>query len=463
MFLKPVGRGTWSPFVQQGAPYRFVRLLQQEATSIPKTETSTSSLETSTAARVDDPSKSASPLQRQRSHFSYPLGRTVEPPAVHLPSKFGRNQEVPVTDEKRKLLEKIVSRFRNVRWAVAYGSGVFEQDGYDPNAPKPMIDFIFATSYPSHFHAVNLQHNPSHYPAFARWLGSDYISKVQEWGAGIWYATMVDVDGQLIKYGVISTDALCEDMMDWSTLYVAGRMHKPVRIIRPDARVLLANQINLVSALRVALLMLPEEFTEVELWEQVAGISYAGDPRMSIPGAENPQKVQNIVRPQVDRFRGLYFKLLREIGGVSPASGPVDVSGLSGDEAVWTSLGLGESNGSGLLKQNIDGEFRAQLLKKLPRNLKKGLERVFAERFETKIVRPGASPDDKGLEEKEFWRRAVREPDLRKVLDQELQRIIKGPATSQSFKGLLTAGLRKSLRYAAAKVGKWWKSKSKKA
>lgn len=159
-----------------------------------------------------------------------------------------------------------------------------------------MIDFIFATSYPSHFHAVNLQHNPSHYPAFARWLGTDYITRVQDWGAGIWYATMVDVDGQvcqysseprldahqlvstsqLIKYGVISTDTLCEDMMDWSTLYVAGRMHKPVRIIRPDARILLANQINLVSALRVALLMLPEEFTEVELWEQIAGISYAG-------------------------------------------------------------------------------------------------------------------------------------------------------------------------------------------
>lgn len=32
------------------------------------------------------------------------------------------------------------------------------------------------------------------------------------------------------------------------------------------------------------------------LWEQIAGISYSGDPRMSIPGAENPQKVKNIVR-----------------------------------------------------------------------------------------------------------------------------------------------------------------------
>jgi hypothetical protein len=86
---------------------------------------------------------------------------------------------------------------------------------------------------------------------------------------------------------------------------------------------------------------------------------------MSIPGAENPQKVQNIVRPQVNRFRGLYFKLLREIGGVSPASGPVDVSGLSGDEAVWTSLGLGESNGSGLLKvslRNFQFDFSVGLI-----------------------------------------------------------------------------------------------------
>lgn len=45
----------------------------------------------------------------------------------------------------------------------------------------------------------------------------------------------------------------------------------------------------------------------------------------------------------------------------------------------------------------------------------------------------------------------------------ELRAIIKGPATTQSLKGLLTAGLRKSVRYAAAKVGKWWKSKAKKA
>jgi translocator assembly and maintenance protein 41 len=72
-------------------------------------------------------------------------------------------------------------------------------------------------------------------------------------------------------------DTLCEDLLDWKTLYAAGRMHKPVRILRQDARVLLANQVNLASVLRVALLSLPEEFTEVQLWEQVAGVSYLGE------------------------------------------------------------------------------------------------------------------------------------------------------------------------------------------
>lgn len=112
-----------------------MRLLQQDASSSKaEPQISTSALEEAAAERVKDPSKSVSSLQRQRAHFSQPLGRRAEVPAVHLPRRFGRNQEVAVADETRKLLEQIVSRFRNVRWAVAYGSGVFGQDGYDPNA-----------------------------------------------------------------------------------------------------------------------------------------------------------------------------------------------------------------------------------------------------------------------------------------------------------------------------------------
>lgn len=35
---------------------------------------------------------------------------------------------------------------------------------------------------------------------------------------------------QIIKYGVISTESLIDDLMHWKTMYVAGRLHKPVSI-----------------------------------------------------------------------------------------------------------------------------------------------------------------------------------------------------------------------------------------
>lgn len=35
---------------------------------------------------------------------------------------------------------------------------------------------------------------------------------------------------QLVKYGIIDINTLCQDLLDWDTLYVSGRMHKPVCI-----------------------------------------------------------------------------------------------------------------------------------------------------------------------------------------------------------------------------------------
>ena len=144
----------------------------------------------------------------------------------------------------------------------------------------PLVDFLFATSHPSHFHAINLQKNPDHYPRLFRWLGPGAIARVQEWAGGVWFVTDVDVrlnkvhvgsssnsnsdsdsdsnsnlnssptraseETVRIKYGIISNDALCTDLLDWTTLYVSGRLHKPVRIVKgqQDRRVLLAAQVR---------------------------------------------------------------------------------------------------------------------------------------------------------------------------------------------------------------------------
>ena len=85
--------------------------------------------------------------------------------------------------------------------------------------------------------------------------------------------------------------------------------------LQSNAEVDQAQSTNLRHALHVALLQLPPSFTELMLWEQIAGISYSGDPRMSVPGAENPEKVKNIVRGKgvLEGFRELYQEPLSDL------------------------------------------------------------------------------------------------------------------------------------------------------
>ncbi len=124
-------------------------------------------------------------------------------------------------------------------------------------------------------------------------------------------------------------------------------MHKPLRIIKDDARVRLTQQVNLTSALRAALLTLPSHFSEYELFERISGISYDGDPRMLLP-AENRSKVRNIVHRQEPQFRELYQRLALGLTGVH-----------------WPSVG----DGSATIEQDLSPQTRAGLIKKLPSNL----------------------------------------------------------------------------------------------
>ncbi|KAH6574815.1 hypothetical protein BASA60_005284 [Batrachochytrium salamandrivorans] len=177
-------------------------------------------------------------------------------------------------------LENIVRSFRApVRFALAYGSGVYRQQGYDESAipaspsviysnsttvhaksaktAKPMVDFIFGVTHSEHWHSLNIKQNPHHYSSIAA-LGTGTISKIQDsFGAGLFYNTDIEIEGARIKYGVVRLDRLIHDLKEWDNLYIAGRMQKPVMILRDDAQVRLASQTNLLNAVRVSLLMLP--------------------------------------------------------------------------------------------------------------------------------------------------------------------------------------------------------------
>lgn len=75
------------------------------------------------------------------------LGRYPYQAGIRLPAAFEKNQSVQVPDETRVKLEKIVGHFRAVRWAVAYGSGVFSQEGYDAKGVSAnLYDRLFSNS-----------------------------------------------------------------------------------------------------------------------------------------------------------------------------------------------------------------------------------------------------------------------------------------------------------------------------
>ncbi|KAG6830719.1 hypothetical protein H0H87_007306 [Tephrocybe sp. NHM501043] len=342
-----------------------------------------------------------------------------------LPPTFGANQLLPVTDSTRALLEDIVSQFdAPIRYAFAYGSGVFEQDGYESQKQedKPMLDFMFAVTHPAHFHSINMHQHPHHYPLHARLLGSDYVSRLEEVGPGVWFNPYISMGGVRIKYGVTTVDNLCSDLLNWKSLYLAGRMHKPLRIIKDDARVRLTQQVNLTSAVRAALLTLPNEFPETSLFERITGISYNGDPRMWLP-AENRGKVSNIVRKQGPQFKELYHRLAVGLPGVH-----------------WP---VGETT----IRQDTSALARVAHLRKLPSNLMQGVREHYSRKS-------GVSID--AADESEFWLGLAGDEKLPQVLTEEMGTIVRYPAAVQSVKGIASAGLGKSMQYSMAKIGKWW-------
>jgi translocator assembly and maintenance protein 41 len=83
----------------------------------------------------------------------------------------------------------------------------------------------------------------------------------------------------VVKYGVISTAALNDDLVNGRHMYVAGRLQKPVQDIKPPTTSTLVNNIkqNRLAALRTVLLQLPQYTTKYELYYGITALSYMGD------------------------------------------------------------------------------------------------------------------------------------------------------------------------------------------
>ena len=266
----------------------------------------------------------------------------------------------------------LLDSFPPVSFAFAYGSGVIEQGGYSyQNNQKPsdlpMVDMIFAVDDPVAWHTNNMKAHPTHYtPLFP--LSPWMVAYIQEsFGANIWFNALIPMKiksypDRLMKYGVISTEALIQDLTQWNHLYVAGRLHKPVRIILSNPEVTVALATNREHALRASLLLLPDLFSEIDLYYTIASLSYVGDPRMII--GENPKKVMNLVNPIVPHYRSLYFDKLMNMIRHNKYD-DFKVVPLASDKTKK------QQSSSSVFIQKNSQEYRWQLCQKLPINMRR--------------------------------------------------------------------------------------------
>ena len=322
--------------------------------------------------------------------------------------------------DRPDVYQRVMAKFPpGIQMAFAYGSGVFEQTGQDKS--KNMLDFILVVDEPVLWHQENLKLNKSHYSFLAR-LGPQYISKIQEnYGAGIYFNTLVPFEERLIKYGVISKSRLVKDLLEWNTLYVSGRLHKPVKLIMlPKCEELKeAMRYNLLSAIHSALLLLPETFKEEDLFKQIASLSYSGDFRMTF--GEDKGKVQKIVMPNIPYFYHLYADFLN-----------------SRQYIHW-------DRNSGVIEQYPSHISQFHHLNLLPKAVQHGLL--------VQMTVPGKSPPD--LEEV-IWTLA-HDWDCGEYVAKSIANIVQRSSWNQSVKGILTAGIRKTVSYSCSKVKKMLK------
>ena len=328
-----------------------------------------------------------------------------------------------MADQQDEVLRKILSKFPSgISFAFAYGSGIFHQKGNISS--QNMLDFVFVLENARKWHEDNMygKHHAHHYSSL-RWFGSRAFVPLQDKiGAGVYYNTLVPMEGRMIKYGTISRDNFILDLNDWQWLYLAGRLHKPVHVlIRPNSKdIVSALKANLNSAITASLLCLPEYFTEEELFLRIAGLSYAGDFRMLV--GENKNKVQNIVSSSFESFQELYRPILLNSGK------------------------LHFSSSSGKYHQDQASDVLFCRLMSLPKNL----QLKIAQAFEGKNVKPS-------LVESALVKASKDRVACSQLVTKGVTSIVKRSSITQSVKGIFTAGGHKTLIYSVQKLTKMMK------
>ncbi|XP_067938956.1 phosphatidate cytidylyltransferase, mitochondrial-like [Watersipora subatra] len=316
----------------------------------------------------------------------------------------------------------VLHRFpsQHIQFAFCYGSAAFQQKG--SVMTSNVLDFILVVDSCTNFHSQNLRQNFRDY-AFLKYFGSDTICKLQ--GTGVYFNTLVPFGGRTIKYGVVSSLDFKSDLLDWTTLYLSGRLHKPVQVVHKtaDKAVNAALTNNLKSAVHTSLLLLPDSFSETDLFMTIASLSYSGDFRMTV--GEDKNKISNIVTPNIDHFKALYGEILDKE-----------------ENLLW-------NKENGTFEQIPNFATRFHHLNLLPWGVQ---ERLAGYR----------NKDGRYRDMEEVIRLLATDgPGCQRWVRRSVSDIVRASSWNQTVKSALAAGVVNSIKYASAKLKKMAKSMTK--
>lgn len=355
---------------------------------------------------------------------------------------------------------ELLDDFPPVCAGFAYGSAVFAQHGHSAaRRREAMVDLVFVVDDATTWHASNMASNADHYSAMGRWLAAPSVARLQSAGGQMYY-NHATLRGRSVKYGVISRSALVEDLRHWNSLYVSGRLHKPVRVLAPwpaELQPLVVD--NQRAALVASLLLLPGRFDGTALLRTICGLSYGGDVRMGI--GESGRKPSDIAAGQHAALAALYAPSLLTLAAEAHVATQPDGAAID-TRTLLRSL-EGASNGSEAcsdhshwLRQQMGLATRRRLLGWLPSNA----QQTLLEHLHPPVLPTGASAVHchARLDEAicKLWQRARSEQEanqhLATALRSSLRHIVRRSSLMQTAKGIATAGVGTSIAYALAKI-----------
>lgn len=225
----------------------------------------------------------------------------------------------------------------------------------------------------------------------------------------------------MMKYGIIDTKDLQQDLLEWRYLYTSGRLHKPVVDVIGPSEILRSNiEENRRSALQAALLQLPETFTLTNLIHKITRISYDGDFRLIF--GEDRNKVEKVVMGAFDQFSEIYTPMLEKDTRVFRSS--------SGDR----------------FEHDVSTPAIYHRLNLLPSKVLEGMAGLYWYR----------DPRHRDIEEMVF--RMSHRHDVTDQMTDVIRKIVRRSSITQTAKNAVTAGFTRSILYSWAKVMKMVKS-----